>query len=135
MTAMRPPFAEESTMNHLRLIGLVTAALGGLFLGCGGSDEPGLPAVDCSKVTVQKFSELTIWPICINCHASSKMGTARMLAPANVNFDTHAAAMAQATRAAIRVNNGTMPPPGGTTAPSADQKAALINWAVCGAPN
>jgi uncharacterized membrane protein len=123
-------------MNHFRQIAVTTALLGMLSLGCGGDpEEPGLPAVVCSSVTVPKYSEMTIWSICTSCHAASKTGAARNMAPDTVNFDTHAAASASATRAAIRVNAGTMPPPGGPMTPSAEQKAALINWASCGTPN
>ncbi len=129
-------------MTHPRRITLLVRKLGpvltlsaaGLLVACAGNDEPTLPAIDCSTATVQKYSELTIWPICTNCHASTKTGAARNMAPETVNFDSYNSAKASATRAAIRVNIGTMPPAGGTSTPSAEQKAALVNWAQCGTP-
>lgn len=103
--------------------------------GCGGatgSAGTALAGVDCSAA-VPTYAELTIWPLCTVCHASSLTGTARQRAPSNINFDTYAAAAAAATEAAAQVNAGEMPPPG-QTQPTADQKTALYRWASCGQP-
>lgn len=120
-------------MKHSRPIGLSIALVAGLSLGCG-DDPPAAPLVDCTQVTPQKYSAMTIWPLCTSCHSSALSGTARMMAPAGTNFDTYAAAMSKAAVAATRVNAGQMPP-AGKPQPSAEQKAALLAWASCGTPN
>ena len=120
-------------MKHPRLIGLSVALGAGLSLGCG-SDPPAAPLVDCTQVTPQKYSAMTIWPLCTSCHSAALTGTARMMAPAATNFDSYAAAMSKAIVAATRVNAGQMPPMG-KPQPSAEQKAALLAWASCGTPN
>jgi uncharacterized membrane protein len=116
-------------------LGLVTLALVAATR-CAGAPEEETAAisVDCSAVTVPKYSELTIWPLCISCHSSTLTGSARKNAPANINFDTYAAAQAQAARAAAEVKAGTMPERG-SSQPTDDEKAALYAWAACGTPN
>jgi hypothetical protein len=121
-------------MNHPRLIGLSLVLGAGLLLACGGDDPPPAPLVDCTMVTAKKYSELTIWPLCVSCHSSALSGAARMLAPVGTNFDSYEAAKARAPFAASRVNLGQMPP-AGSPQPSATQKAELIAWATCGTPN
>jgi uncharacterized membrane protein len=119
-------------MNQLRLCAFAIALSAGLSAGCGEDTPP--PLVDCTKVTPQKYSALTIWPLCTSCHSSTLVGPARNLAPATTNFDTFEAARSRAGAAASRVNLGQMPPPGNMQ-PTAEQKAALIAWATCGTPN
>jgi uncharacterized membrane protein len=120
-------------MNQIRLCGFAIALCAGLVAGCG-SDPPAAPLVDCTMVTPQKYSALTIWPLCTACHSSALSGAARNMAPVATNFDTYEAAKSKAALAATRVNFSQMPP-AGATQPSAEQKAALLAWATCGTPN
>ena len=120
--------------NHARLLGVPALFLfAGLLLGCGGGDDPPAPLVDCSAVTVPKYSMLAILPKCTACHSSALMGAARMMAPVATNFDTYDAAKMKATLAASRVSIGQMPP-AGATQPTADEKNAFIAWGSCGTP-
>ena len=104
------------------------------IVGCG-EDTPNrttAPSVDCSKVTVPKWSELP-FSFCIPCHSSSVTGPARKNAPAGTNFDTAASTKPFAAGIATRVHAGQMPP-AGQPQPSQAQKDALIAWASCGTP-
>ena len=121
-------------MANAPRIGTLLAGL--VAAGCGGtSDTTGatLSSVDCSA-SAPTFGELTIWPLCTICHASSLTGSARQGAPSNVNFDSFAAAANQAMSAAVQVSAGDMPPPG-EAQPTSAQKTALYQWALCGTPN
>jgi uncharacterized membrane protein len=120
-------------MNQLRPFTFAILVLAGLAAGCGAETTPP-PLVDCTMVTPQKYSALTIWSKCVSCHSSTLSGTARMMAPVGTNFDSFEAAKAKAGVAASRVNLGQMPPMG-STQPTPDEKAALLAWAVCGTPN
>jgi uncharacterized membrane protein len=120
-------------MNHA-LVRLSVLVCAGLSLACGGSDDPPAPLVDCTMVTVPRYSQLTAaLSKCTGCHASALTGNARMMAPVGTNFDTYAAAKMKATLAASRVSFGQMPPPGATQL-TADEKAALVAWGSCDAP-
>jgi uncharacterized membrane protein len=120
-------------MNHA-LVRLSLFVCAGLSLACGGSDDPPPPLVDCTMVTVPKYSQLTaVLPKCTACHSSALTGNARMMAPPGTNFDTYDAAKLKAMPAASRVSFGQMPPAGATQL-TADEKAALIAWGSCGAP-
>ena len=108
-------------------------AVGSLVaVGCGPKEVT--PTVDCSAVTVPRYSELTIWRGCVGCHASTATGGARHNAPSGVNFDSVVAATASAAKAAAAVNGGLMPP-ANEAQPTEDQKLALYAWALCGTPN
>jgi uncharacterized membrane protein len=116
------------------LVRLSLVVCAGLFLACGGSDDPPAPLVDCTMVTVPKYSQLTAaLPKCTACHSSALTGAARNMAPVGANFDTYEAAKAKATLAASRVSFGQMPPAGSTPL-TADEKAAIVAWGSCGAP-
>jgi uncharacterized membrane protein len=110
------------TWTFAGLVGLSAVTLA----ACG----PAPPTVDCATVTVPKYSELTIVPLCTSCHAS----VARPSAPAGVTLDSYAAAVAHATSSAAQVNGGLMPP-SDAAQPTEAQKAALYAWAMCGTPN
>ena len=113
---------------------LVSLALA--LIGCQAAPdtETSAATIDCSAVTVPKYSELTIWPLCTSCHSSAVTGAAREKAPSNVNFDTYAAAQAQAARAVLEVRAGAMPEKN-EPQPTDEQKTALYTWAACGTPN
>jgi uncharacterized membrane protein len=102
-----------------------------VLAGCENLGTP--PTVDCSKVTVPPYSQLTIWPLCTSCHSSALSGGARHGAPGGVNYDTYDAARASAAVAASTVNSGIMPERG-QPAPTEEQKSALFAWALCGSP-
>jgi uncharacterized membrane protein len=107
---------------------------------CGSSNEAEEeelpPVVNCSAVQpVPAFAQVQVFQsVCSNCHSSAKTGTARNGAPAEINFDQYTSAYAQAEQAAIEVNVGAMPPAFAKTTLTEVQKAALFNWAMCGAP-
>ena len=94
-----------------------------LFLAVGGLAGTGcgedLPMVNAFPVS------------CSTCHASTLTGSSRFGAPANIDFDTFAAAMPHAMAAARAVFAGAMPPTG--VLPAGD-KEVLYRWALCGAP-
>jgi uncharacterized membrane protein len=112
----------------------VLAALGAVVSAGCGQPSASAPSVDCKTVTVPKYSELKIWPLCTTCHSTSVTGRTRQDAPGDVNFDTYMAAVMQAGPAAVQVNAGSMPPPR-EPQPTPEQKSALYAWALCGTPN
>lgn len=109
----------------------LVAVIGALLSGC--REEGVVPTVDCQMVTAARYGELSMWPLCVGCHAETKTGGARNDAPGGVNYDSFASAKVHAVSGAAQVNAGLMPP-GGSPQPSADQKTALYNWALCGTP-
>jgi uncharacterized membrane protein len=117
-------------MTLLRLpLALLFSAL--LLPACAGDDEEGGPNVDCSTATVKPFAEVTAFAKCIACHSTAVSGAARAGAPAGINYDTYAAAMANADKGMDEVFEGAMPPGGGMTA---DEKTQIYNWASCDTP-
>lgn len=90
--------------------------------------------IDCETTPAPKFAEMAaVWAKCTSCHASTLMGAARNAAPDGVDFDSHAAAMANAMKAMDRVDAGTMPPAGSPEL-STDESDQLVRWAACGTP-
>ena len=104
-------------------------AFASLFSACA----PQAPSVECATATVVPYSQLTILSLCTGCHSSTVTGNKRDGAPGGVNYDSYAAAKAEASSGAAQVNAGEMPPPG-EAQPTADQKDALYSWAACGTP-
>jgi uncharacterized membrane protein len=92
------------------------------------------PNVDCAAVTTPKFSEMTAWTKCTACHSSSLAAGSRAGAPPGIDFDTYAAAKANAQTAMDEVFHGDMPLPG-SPALSEDEKNQIYNWASCDTPN
>ena len=119
------------TLRTLPLALLLSA----LFLpACdGGGGEDG-PNVDCGTAMVPKFAEVSAFNKCTTCH-SSKLTTpaARKGAPSAVNYDTHAAAKANADLGMHEVYEGEMPPQGNPTLTEAE-KTQIYNWASCDTP-
>lgn len=106
------------------------------LVACGDSgdgDEAGMiPEVDCTATPAKKFSEMSaVWAKCTACHSSAVTGAARGGAPVDINYDTYAAAKAEATPAASEVAEGAMPPGGGLTDAEKEQ---IYAWAQCGTP-
>ena len=121
-------------MKKLIILGIVA------LFACGGSDEEEEeelpPVVNCSAVQpIPTFAQVEVFQsVCTNCHSSTKTGTSRNGAPADINFDQYASASAHAEQAAIEVNVGAMPPAVAKITLTELQKTTLFNWAMCGAP-
>jgi uncharacterized membrane protein len=103
-----------------------------LAFGCSnaGSSDLKLPDINCS-VSPPSYEQVTVMTKCETCHSSSKTGVQRANAPADVNFDTQAAAEAHAEEAASEVNKGDMPPPSTGITLSDAEKQQLYQWALC----
>jgi hypothetical protein len=106
--------------------------------------EDTLPAVNCATETVPTFAQVTVFnKTCVNCHSSTKTGDARKgmglePAPADINFDTYAAAKVSAIPAAEELfedDRGAMPPEDSSLmAATAAEKHEVLVWAKCGTP-
>lgn len=125
-----------STTLRVWLVAAVLAPLA--FVACGddgsGNDAGDVPEVDCDAAPTPKYSEMaSVWTKCTTCHASTVTGAARAAAPVDVNFDTYAAAKAEAMTAMHEVYEGAMPPTG-SPALSSDEEQQLYRWASCGTP-
>jgi uncharacterized membrane protein len=112
---------------------LITFALT-TWLACtssGANSDLQLPDnVDCNG-TPPTFAEVTAFTKCTTCHSSAKTGAQRVNAPADVNFDTEAAANGKAEEAASEVNKGDMPPRGSGITLTDTEKQQLYAWALC----
>ncbi len=109
------------------LVVLLTATH--LLIGCSG----GTSSVDCTQVTVPKYTDMTAWARCTNCHSSALTGAARVGAPGDINFDSYDHAVMDADRALSEVESGAMPPAGSPSL-SAAEKDQIVNWASCDTP-
>jgi uncharacterized membrane protein len=99
------------------------------------SDEDSVPTVDCATATVPTFANVTVFStVCTGCHASTKTGAARNLAPVGLDFDTFASAQPHARKAVSEVYTGAMPPNGANADLTEAQKTELYNWGLCGTP-
>jgi uncharacterized membrane protein len=116
--------------RHLTALALtaIVAAIGS-FVACGGDDG----TVDCETATVPTFSEVSIWPKCTNCHASTLTGGDRQGAPEGINFDNYADAVAHADKALDEVDEGAMPIPDASIV-TEEEKQSLAAWVECGTP-
>ena len=101
-----------------------------LMLGCA---EEETPEIDCSTASVPHFSEVSIWPKCTNCHASTLTGADRFGAPVGIDYDTYDTAVQYADLAMEEVAEGAMPYPDGTGVTEAE-KTSLYTWVQCGTP-
>lgn len=103
----------------------------------GGDDDDDTtsppPSVDCSTTTVPTFSEVTIWPKCTSCHASTLTGGERAGAPPGIDYDVYASAKQYAELGMEEVEEGAMPLPGAPTATD-EEKASFYAWVQCGTP-
>lgn len=89
----------------------------------GGGVCDGAPSFD----EVTAFSE-----VCTSCHDSSLPYEARNGAPLGYDFDHYETARSEAEEIGEAVAAGYMPPPGYPL--SEAQKAAVLQWVECGAP-
>ena len=116
---------------RLTMLVVMALSLGTGLAGCKSDDEEGeLPDVDCSG-TLPTYAQVTAFTKCSVCHSSAFMGAARQEAPADVNFDTEAGALAHAMKAAEEVNEGAMPPAGSGVTLTEMEKQDLYRWTLC----
>jgi uncharacterized membrane protein len=117
-----------------RLCTITLVSFFALAQACG-SDGEDVPDVDCDAGTIPTYSEIktTSFAKCTTCHSSSLKGAARQDAPDSVNFDSYAAAKAEAKQATIEVNAGAMPIAGQPKL-TEDEKQDLYKWGLCGTP-
>lgn len=107
-----------------------------LAAGCGDKDEPSALSGDataamCGEAAWSAGVQPLVSNNCTGCHATTLTGAARSGAPASVNFDSYAEAVANAERGNARLGAGTMPPSGGL----ADADRALFqSWLTAGTP-
>jgi uncharacterized membrane protein len=106
-----------------------------LASACGGGDDgPDLPEVDCTKVTVPTFDEVTAFKTnCVICHSTKLNGAGRQDAPEGWNFDDYKSASSEPEEVVDWVNTDQMPPPSSNLKISAAEKEQIINWGMCGA--
>lgn len=116
-------------LRKIRLMtGVLVAATAVLATGC---DKGGVDQIDCASADVPAFADVSIWPSCTGCHASTLEGADREGAPVNINFDVYETAKTYADDASNEVAEGGMPPSGSVTE---EQKQSLYTWAQCGTP-
>lgn len=113
--------------SHLVVGGLAVIC----FVFIVGCNKSKVDQIDCATANVPTFAEVSIWPSCTNCHASTLEGVARKGAPVGVDFDHYASAKTYADAASNEVADGGMPPSGSVTD---EQKQSLYTWAQCGTP-
>lgn len=119
---------------HSKLsLAVILGGLSALQASCSPGPEPEdvVPEVDCDQVDVPTYAEVTMWPDCVNCHASTLTGANRQGAPEGIDYDTYESASALAYLAAVEVASGTMPFTGTVTE---EQKQSLYAWALCDTP-
>lgn len=99
-------------------------------LACGSDDaEQSGDVCDAAP----SFDEVTAFSeVCTSCHDSSLPYEARNGAPLGYDFDQYETARGEAEEIGEAVEAGYMPPPGYPL--SEVQKAAVLRWVECGAP-
>jgi hypothetical protein len=98
-----------------------------------GYSQPVAPIPDAAGCTdpTPTYDEVAVFNVCVHCHSSANAGAARNSAPAAINFDTEAAAEANAAQAVHVVMLGAMPPRATGITLSDDEKQQLYQWAKC----
>ena len=96
----------------------------------GSGDSYLMPEPECGT-SAPTFAQVTAFQACVMCHASTKAGADRHGAPMSLNFDTEAAADANADRAVMMVKGGIMPPSGSGLTLSDTEKQQLYEWVMC----
>ena len=112
-----------------RFLALILVALSGVACGDDGGTGGGGSCADAPT-----FSEVSAFRVCVSCHSSGNTSDERSGAPASVNFDTHAEASENADRAARQVSQRKMPPEESGLSITNAERAAVSEWARCGAP-
>lgn len=124
------------TVTTFARLSLLLAPLA-LISACSGGDDDDTtsptPSVDCTTVTVPTFAEVSIWPKCTSCHASTLSGGDRAGAPPGIDYDVYASAKQYAELGMEEVEEGAMPLPGAPTA-TEEEKQSFYTWVQCGTP-
>jgi uncharacterized membrane protein len=135
-----PPGAERADA-HERSFGVkLLQTLGCVicFAACSPGDpqDSTPPTGECAADagSIPSYSEVEAFTTCTMCHSSKLSATARMQAPANVNFDSYAAAKANAQDAVSLVREGSMPPASSKLKLTQAAKDELYRWGLCGTP-
>lgn len=104
-----------------------------LIAACGGAEDPGscpndLPAsCPADAATYASGVAPIIAARCMPCHSPGGEAEER---PLNDYADVYAR-----RSAVLNQVHACKMPPAGAVAPTADERAALLGWLVCGAPN
>ena len=118
------------SFDRFLFVALAAATAFGCSNGGAGSDLQLPDSVDCNG-TPPSYAQVTALTKCATCHSSTKTGAQRASAPADVNFDSEAAADAKAEEAASEVNKGDMPPRASGMTLTDAEKQQLYDWALC----
>ena len=89
----------------------------------------GAAAVSCDAAP--GYAEVSAFMKCSMCHSSARPAAERSGAPAAIDFDSEAAARANARAAQRMVSGGFMPPPGSGITLTNAEKQQLYTWAMC----
>jgi uncharacterized membrane protein len=81
--------------------------------------------------TPPTFDQVAAFDKCVMCHAATRSGAQRAAAPADINFDSEAAAASRAARAAYVVMAGFMPPRESGLTLTKEERQQLYDWAMC----
>ena len=114
----------------MKVYWLAAGLLGALACSSDGDDQAQSGGV-CD--TAPSFGEVSAFSaVCTSCHDSSLPYEARNGAPLGYDFDRYETARSEAEEIGEAVEAGYMPPPGYPL--SEAQKAAVLRWVECGAP-
>lgn len=128
------PLATPSTVIKALLAAMaITLSISSVACSSSDSNTNNSTAIDCSKGTTPKFSELTGLSKCTSCHSTALSGAARSDSPIDVNFDKYSEAKLSAHDALSELEEGAMPPEGEPKL-TAEEADAIKRWASCGTP-
>lgn len=98
--------------------------------GCGDGPGP-----DCATVTTvwEGDAEAFFATYCATCHSQSLAGDDRQDAPVSVNFDSYSDIVGVGPGYVRAQIEGPMPP-AGDPQPGDGERARIIDWLDCGAP-
>lgn len=103
------------------------------LLGAGCEEKAEL-SEECAQsgLTYQTFGEAFLVSWCRGCHSRELPEDMRQMAPLDVNFNTLDDVRDRRGRVGFLVSEArTMPPAGG---PSMEERALMMEWLSCGAP-
>ncbi|MET0286064.1 MAG: hypothetical protein ABW352_16405 [Polyangiales bacterium] len=99
-----------------------------------GGDSGTADAGACATLTYDAFGKAFLEKYCSSCHAASKMGSARMGAPANRIYDTLAQVKSGKALLQKEVVDDKSMPFGGALKPTNAERTQFGAWLACG-PN
>lgn len=100
--------------------------------GTGGDGDGDGDGDECEDVPT--YDEVSAFDKCVMCHSSELSGGDRNTAPADHNFDTYEGATEFLDHVLEEAEEGNMPPPASGITITEAERAALVKWASCGAP-